>query len=741
MRSRALILGLITVLAWLPVSASAASPPQAREALTAVAVREAVTRLVEPAGSVAADALGSAPMFEDAASSSFAEDITWLVLEGITNGCSATAFCPTAPVTRAQMASLLARGLQLPSASVDYFDDDDGTTHEADINRIAAAGITTGCGLRSYCPTGIVIRAQMASFIVRSLGLVSGSTVDAFTDDETSSHEADINRLANAGVTTGCSATAFCPTTAVTRGQMAAFLHRGLTTAPSCDRHEGTVRGTSGADSLVGTAGNDVIVGFGGDDEIDGGGGIDRICGGDGNDFIQPGGGNDWVDGGGGTFDTVVYVLSPGPVSVSLATGQATGQGSDNLRRFEVVAGSNFADSLVGSVRNDTFFPGGGNDTAAGGAGTDIVAFVVGPVTATMSSASGEGTDAYTAIEGLAGSTTGDILTGDGAANLLFGLAGDDQLLGGGGTDEVLGGLDDDTIDGGPGNDVLYPGSGFDDVDGGADVDIAAYLDAAGPVSVDLTGLVATGDGTDTLAGVEGALGSEGSDTLAGDGGANLLVGYGGNDVMSGAGGNDVLDGGLGTDNLDGGAGSDTCYNGETVVCETADATASEGPARLPTGSPLSSGPTPRATPQDQLIARVFYNTWATNNPGCFDNWEAFILPPDDVHPVSGGRELIWWLPELWGWDGVKWNLVRRGQFHYKYEDPPSDWTLTPFFLADFWVEWPNNTPPGESNVPVTNNWLYQWWTYVWWPNGDRAYYAPQMSVFNGVQWNLQTYC
>jgi hypothetical protein len=67
----------------------------------------------------------------------------------------------------------------------------------------------------------------MASFLVRALDLPR-TTVDSFTDDEGSIHENDINRLAASGITAGCSATRFCPTDRVTRGQILAFLFRAF---------------------------------------------------------------------------------------------------------------------------------------------------------------------------------------------------------------------------------------------------------------------------------------------------------------------------------------------------------------------------------------------------------------------------------------------------------------------------------------------------------------------------------
>ena len=165
--------------------------------------------------------------FADIWSSPFRDDIVWLAEAGITNGCGDVWFCPTRGVTRGQMASFLARALDLAATATDYFGDDTGSIHEADINRVAAAGITDGCGGSSYCPSTVVSREQMASFLARALDLAATAT-DYFGDDTGSIHEADINRVAAAGITNGCSPGSYCPTGIVTREQMAAFLHRAL---------------------------------------------------------------------------------------------------------------------------------------------------------------------------------------------------------------------------------------------------------------------------------------------------------------------------------------------------------------------------------------------------------------------------------------------------------------------------------------------------------------------------------
>jgi S-layer homology domain len=182
---------------------------------------------------VTAFAIGSAKVtagaspFTDVTGHPFQADIEWLWQSGITGGCTPTRFCPDAVVTREQMASFLVRARSLPAATRDYYVDDEASVHEADINRLAASGITGGCAPGRYCPRNSVTREQMASFLVRAFGPAPTGT-DYFWDDETSPHEADINRLAGAGVTGGCAAGRYCPRGTVTRGQMAAFLRRAI---------------------------------------------------------------------------------------------------------------------------------------------------------------------------------------------------------------------------------------------------------------------------------------------------------------------------------------------------------------------------------------------------------------------------------------------------------------------------------------------------------------------------------
>ena len=66
------------------------------------------------------------------------------------------------------MTTFLARAIPLTNgAGNDYFRDDDGTTHEGNIDRAAAAGIASGCGTGRFCPGNDVSRGQLAGFLHR----------------------------------------------------------------------------------------------------------------------------------------------------------------------------------------------------------------------------------------------------------------------------------------------------------------------------------------------------------------------------------------------------------------------------------------------------------------------------------------------------------------------------------------------------------------------------------------------
>ncbi len=104
------------------------------------------------------------------------------------------------------------------------FIDDDGSIFEADIEKLAAEGITKGCNPPindRYCPDDSVTRGQMAAFLVRALDLTDSGSTD-FVDDDGSVFETDIEDSPRPGSPKAAThpsttATALPPTSPVSR--------------------------------------------------------------------------------------------------------------------------------------------------------------------------------------------------------------------------------------------------------------------------------------------------------------------------------------------------------------------------------------------------------------------------------------------------------------------------------------------------------------------------------------------
>jgi Ca2+-binding RTX toxin-like protein len=345
----------------------------------------------------------------------------------------------------------------------------------------------------------------------------------------------------------------------------------------TCQGLVSTIHGTEGDDVLAGTNGDDVIHGLGGSDEIDGLAGNDIICGGGAWDYLVGGPGDDTLDGGGGgEAGEASYASAPGPITASLETGTATGDGTDTLINIGSLSGSNFGDTLtasdagshlfgaggpdilnggagrdilVGGDGNDELYGGddrdilegseglgaggtGGDDTLDGGPGADVLNYSLeaGPVSVDLAagSSTGEGTDTLTSIEIIIGSGGNDTIVGDSGDNIFDGALGDDLINGAGGADTV--------------NFLTFSGA----------------IVSTG-ITANLATGTATGSGTDTLVAIENLTGAYGNDSFTGDGGPNLFIGGEGNDSLSGGAGDDNLIGGFHTDSLNGGPNTDTC--------------------------------------------------------------------------------------------------------------------------------------------------------------------------------------
>ena len=159
-----------------------------------------------------------------------------LVAKGVVKGTAPGTFGPAQRLTRGQMASLLVRGIELSGqalvAGVDSYGDDESSVHEDNINKLAVAGLVNGTGADSFAPDAPLTRAQLASLLVRvyeyTADRVLVADLDYFVDDAASVHEDNINLAAAAGFAGGTDVRTFAPDRDVTREQISTFLMRML---------------------------------------------------------------------------------------------------------------------------------------------------------------------------------------------------------------------------------------------------------------------------------------------------------------------------------------------------------------------------------------------------------------------------------------------------------------------------------------------------------------------------------
>lgn len=127
------------------------------------------------------------------------------------------------------------------AAADDAFTDDDHSVFERDIDDLAAIGVTFGCNPPDndrYCPGQFFTRGQGAAFVRRALD-IEWTGRDYFLDDEDSVFENDINALRAAGIAYGCNPPQnwyFCPDEPITRGEMTALLRRALLATTNADK-------------------------------------------------------------------------------------------------------------------------------------------------------------------------------------------------------------------------------------------------------------------------------------------------------------------------------------------------------------------------------------------------------------------------------------------------------------------------------------------------------------------------
>lgn len=201
---------------------------------------ELTTTITIAGQSVPVTSWSTETVFQDVPpSNAFFDAINLFYQKGITSGCSANPldFCPTADVTRAEMAVFIVRAVYggdnftLNQSTPYFIDVPEGSFGYLWIQKMYELGITLGCAPQYFCPTAPVTRDEMAVFITRMRFEQTPFTYPStpyFTDVPTTDPDFPyVQRLAYDQITNGCQTNLYCPTEDVLREQMAPFILRG----------------------------------------------------------------------------------------------------------------------------------------------------------------------------------------------------------------------------------------------------------------------------------------------------------------------------------------------------------------------------------------------------------------------------------------------------------------------------------------------------------------------------------
>ncbi len=174
---------------------------------------------------MASPASGVAGFGDVEESAFYTRAVQWMVDNNITTGTSPTCFSPGDPVTRGQAAAFMWRMEGEPAAPAHSFTDVPAGYQQAPVSWMASAGITTGTSPSTYSPNDELTRGQLAALVHR-LAEEPAASGHPFNDVTASWQQTPVAWMVANGITTGTSPTTFSPNDTVTRGQLATFFYR-----------------------------------------------------------------------------------------------------------------------------------------------------------------------------------------------------------------------------------------------------------------------------------------------------------------------------------------------------------------------------------------------------------------------------------------------------------------------------------------------------------------------------------
>ena len=172
--------------------------------------------------------------FNDVAPGSFYyEPVMWAVENGITNGTSATTFGPNDQCMRAHVVTFLWRAVGCPEPTKTdnpFVDVKPGDFYYKPVLWAVENGITSGMDATHFGPTAYCNRAQVVTFLYRTMGSPEvDATRNPFVDVPTGQwFTAPVLWAVENGITNGLSSTAFGPNSICNRAQIVTFLYRAF---------------------------------------------------------------------------------------------------------------------------------------------------------------------------------------------------------------------------------------------------------------------------------------------------------------------------------------------------------------------------------------------------------------------------------------------------------------------------------------------------------------------------------
>lgn len=170
------------------------------------------------------------PDFIDVAPSAYYYDaVIWAVEQGITNGTSATTFSPNASCTRAQMVAFLWRSAGSPKVAGNnpFLDLSPNAYYYDAVMWAVEQGITNGTSATAFSPDAPVTRSQAVTFLYRATGAPAVNSGSSFSDVPADAYYSNAVVWAAAeGITVGTGSNTFSPNADCTRGQIVTFLYR-----------------------------------------------------------------------------------------------------------------------------------------------------------------------------------------------------------------------------------------------------------------------------------------------------------------------------------------------------------------------------------------------------------------------------------------------------------------------------------------------------------------------------------